>query len=129
MSTNRTQSCGCLAYKGEIKINEILNANIINYVSQKTFESCRFNDTGALARFDCYINEEYLIEFDGIQHFEYRDSGWDTEEKFQKTQEHDEYKNQWCKDNNIPLIRIPYTKLDTLCIEDLMLETTQFRVV
>jgi hypothetical protein len=33
------------------------------------------------------------------------------------------------KENNIPLIRIPYTKLSTLTIEDLMLETTQFRVV
>lgn len=37
--------------------------------------------------------------------------------------------NNICKNNNIPLIRIPYTKLDTLCINDLLLETTEFRVV
>lgn len=37
-------------------------------------------------------------------------------------------KNQWCKDNNIPLIRIPYTHLDKLIIEDLKLETTTFLV-
>ena len=35
-------------------------------------------------------------------------------------------KNQWCKDNNIPLIRIPYTHLNNLCIEDLILETSKF---
>ena len=75
------------------------------------------------------VNNTYLIEFDGSQHFFARRVDWNTEEKFQKTQEHDVYKNQWCKDNNIPLIRIPYTRLDTLCIEDLMLDTTTFRVV
>ena len=31
------------------------------------------------------------------------------------------YKNQWCKDNDIPIIRIPYTKLKTLNIDDLKL--------
>ena len=70
---------------------------------------------------------EFLIIALVQQHFHI--SGWNDEENFARVQAHDEYKNQWCKDNNIPLIRIPYTKLDTLCIEDLMLETTQFRVV
>ena len=125
----KTNSCGCLTSKGEMIITNILQRNNIIYEIQKTFETCRFDNTGALARFDFYINEEYLIEFDGIQHFEYRNSGWDTKEHFEKVQKHDDYKTQWCRENNIPLIRIPYTKLDTLCIEDLMLETTQFRVV
>jgi len=35
-------------------------------------------------------------------------------------------KNQWCKNNNIPLIRIPYTHLQNLCLEDLQLETSKF---
>jgi len=38
-------------------------------------------------------------------------------------------KNQWCKENNIPLIRIPYTHLKDLCIEDLLLETSNYVVV
>ena len=50
----------------------------------------------------------------------------DAEEQFKKTQEHDKYKNQWCKNNNIPLIRIPYTHLKDLCLEDLLLETSKF---
>ena len=80
--------------------------------------------------FDVYVikgnREQYLIEYDGRQHFE----GWSSSEENLKIQkERDNYKNQWCKENNIPLIRIPYTHLDNLCIEDLLLETTQFRVV
>ena len=52
-----------------------------------------------------------------------------TKENFKKTKEKDNYKNEWCKKNGIPLIRIPYTKLSSLTIEDLRLETTKFRVV
>lgn len=129
LTSGGTCSCGCNISRGEDKIAELLRLNQISFNTQYTFDLCRFPDTKAKAKFDFYINKKYLIEFDGIQHFEYKNSGWDTEEKFQKTMQHDRYKNQWCKENNIPLIRIPYTKLDTLCIEDLMLETTQFRVV
>ena len=70
---------------------------------------------------------QYLIEFDGKQHF--TSDGWDGEIGLQRNQEHDTYKNQWCKDNNIPLIRIPYTHYKDLCLEDLLLETTNWRVV
>ena len=30
------------------------------------------------------------------------------------------FKNNWCKINNIPLIRIPYTKFNTLTLNDLL---------
>lgn len=129
LTFGHVKSCGCLSSNGEEKISQILNDNNIIFQKQKTFNTCRFDDTNALARFDFYINEKYLIEFDGKQHFISGSGLYDNEKKFQQTQNHDAYKNQWCKDNNIPLIRIPYTKLDTLCLEDLMLETTQFRVV
>ena len=124
-----TKSCGCIKSHGERIIRELLNNNSIKFEQQKTFESCRFIDTNALAKFDFWINNNYLIEFDGRQHYlpsKYNNQGWNTEEKFINTVEHDKFKNQWCKENNIPLIRIPYWKLDTLCIEDLLLETTQF---
>ena len=52
--------------------------------------------------------------------------GWDGEIGLQRNREHDAYKNQWCKDNNIPLIRIPYTHYEDLCLEDLLLETSKF---
>lgn len=48
------------------------------------------------------------------------------EEKLHLTQQYDEIKNQWCKDNNIPLIRIPYIHYNNLTIKDLLLETSKF---
>ncbi len=129
LTGGHTTSCGCSKSKGELSIYKLLESRNIFFTQQATFDSCRFKNTNALAKFDFYINNEYLVEFDGIQHFECTNYGWNTEEHFEKIQERDTYKNQWCKDNNIPLIRIPYTKLDTLTIEDLILETTQFRVV
>lgn len=129
LRTGKVRSCGCISSYGEECIATICRKHSLQYEQQKTFESCRFKDTGKKARFDFYINQSYLIEFDGVQHFICTDKDWNTLENFEQTQMRDAYKNQWCKDNNIPLIRIPYTKLDSLCIEDLMLETTQFRVV
>lgn len=127
-----TSSCGCLRSKGEEKIKIIFSNNQINYISQKTFPTC-VNDRGNLLKFDFYVftgTSHYCIEYDGDIHFDTNKShGWFTEEYREDMRKRDQYKNQWCKENNIPLIRIPYTKLDTLCIEDLMLETTQFRVV
>lgn len=123
---NRVSSCGCENSKGEFLIRQILLENNIPFETQKTFETCRLK-SGYKAKFDFYVNG-YCIEFDGKQHFQ-SVSFFGGEEQFQIQQERDAYKNQWCKENNIPLIRIPYTKLDTLCLEDLMLETTQFRVV
>jgi hypothetical protein len=116
--------------KGEIKITALLTANNISFIREATFGTCLFEDTGYPARFDFYINDKYLIEFDGEQHFNPNSGYWKMEDGwFEKIQARDKFKNDWCKENNIPLIRIPYTKLDTLCIEDLMLETTEFRTV
>ena len=129
LKRGHTQSCGCETSSfGEKYIKNLLNQFNIEYATEQTFKTCYFPDTKQYARFDFYINQKYLLEFDGIQHF-IATGGWSTEEHLEQTKKHDEFKNQWCKDNNIPLIRIPYTKLNTLCIEDLLLETTQFRVI
>ena len=121
-----TLSCGCLRMShGEYKISQLLTKANIPYETEKQFNTCKFSN-GNYARFDFYVNNKYLIEFDGIQHYQKIDYFTDN---LNETQKRDLFKNQWCKDNNIPLIRIPYTELDTLCIEDLLLETTQFRVV
>ena len=68
-----------------------------------------------------YVNNKYLIEYDGEQHFK-KDSIFN----YEYTHKHDLMKTQWCKENNIPLIRIPYTHYNDLCIEDLLLETSKF---
>lgn len=100
----------------------------IVFEQQKTFNNCRFEESNYLARFDFYVDNKYIIEYDGEQHYWRTKHGWNTIETFQDTQKRDAFKNNWCKENNIPLIRIPYTHLKELKIEDLMLETSKFSV-
>ena len=65
-----------------------------------------------------------MIEFDGNQHF-------DKSSKYYSDliPIRDNIKNQWCKDNHIPLIRIPYSHLNKITLSDLLLEKTIFRKV
>ena len=116
-------SCGCLnSSNGVIKIIELLNKNNIPFETEKYFSDCK--DMNSLP-FDFYINNQYIIEFDGIQHFEPIEY-FGGEKEFQKRQKHDQIKNEYCKKNNISLIRIPYNHLNNLCLEDLLLETSSF---
>jgi hypothetical protein len=51
-----------------------------------------------------------LIEYQGEQH--YRPKGYfGGEDKYNQQLINDQIKRQYCKDNNIKLIEIPYTKL------------------
>lgn len=77
--------------------------------------------------FDFYINDSYIIEFDGAQHYRSMDF-FGGEEGLNYNQTHDKLKNEYCRNHNIPLIRIPYWKLKTLNIKDLQLETTKYLV-
>ena len=114
-----TKSCGCLKQSyGSYKIEQILLKNNIPFEKEKTFETCRFPNSNALARFDFFVNG-ILIEFDGKQHYEYI-GGYFTYNDFQNLQKRDEYKNKWCKENNIPLIRIPYFDEDKITDEYIM---------
>lgn len=116
LASKEIKSCGCLQQSyGSYKIEQILIENNIIYEKEKTFNSCRFPESGVLARFDFYI-DGVLIEFDGKQHYEWV-KGYYSFEDFQNLQKRDEYKNQWCKQNSIPLIRIPYTDEHLLNIE------------
>lgn len=93
--------CSCKSSKGEERINKFLNLNQIVFIREKRFDDCR--DVKPLP-FDFYIPENNLIiEFDGRQHFENvynRD--------YETIKKHDAIKNQYCKDNNIDILRIPY---------------------
>ena len=120
-------SCGCLRMShGEYKIAQLLAEANIPYETEKIFDTCIYTNTGNHARFDFWVNNEYLIEFDGIQHFpEQPNTFYGNVEDIQKK---DVYKNNWCKNNNIPLIRIPYTHLTKLELKDLLLKTSKFIV-
>ena len=125
---NKQESCGCLTEsKGARKIKQILYENNINFYQEKTFSELKFLDTNHMARYDFYLPDyNCLIEYDGIQHFKSGNGAYDNEEKFKKTQEHDLIKNMWAKENHFYLIRIPYTHLDFLSLEDLLPKTSNF---
>lgn len=125
--SGNTKSCGCKKNKsfGEEKIIQILNKNNISFIREYT--PININNLSFKPRFDFYLPfQNILIEYDGIQHFKKGNGYYDNEKKFKITQNHDNIKNQWCRDNNIPLIRIPYTHYNDLCLEDLLLETSKF---
>ena len=127
LQIGETMSCGCLNSKGEFKVSNVLLENNIEFVKQKSYPDLRSSKFGIL-RFDFYIPEgNYLIEYDGQQHFK-AGSGWDTEDHFEKVKRNDKIKNEYCKRNGITLIRIPYTHYDNICIEDLVPETSKFVV-
>lgn len=128
-SMKKVQSCGqCINShnsKGEEKIKQLLIDNNYNFETEKIFDDCYFNTKGR-CRFDFYINNQYLIEYDGRQHYIKDKNGFGSD--LDNIQKRDKYKNQWCKEHNIPLIRIPYTAYEELTIEDLQLETSKFLI-
>ncbi len=103
----------CNLHKGESRIKEFLDIKNIYYVTEKKFDDCK--DKSYL-RFDFYLPVFNLcIEYDGQQHYEAHSFSADqTEITKQKnlidTKYRDNIKTQYCKDNNINLIRIPYWK-------------------
>ena len=126
LRNGHTVSCGCERMShGELTIANLLKQNDIPFEQEKIFFKFA-NDH--VAKFDFYINNKYIIQYDGQTHYNYNLHGWHNQEQLKKQQERDIIKNQWCKDNNIPLIRIPYYHLKDLCIEDLLLQTSNFIV-
>ena len=109
---NGTGCPHCQQSKGEKYIAKWLESRNINYVYQKKFSTCL--DKKQLP-FDFYLPEFNLcIEYDGVQHFKPIDFANKGEEwaieQFHIVQYHDSIKNQYCEDNNIYLLRIPYFK-------------------
>ena len=94
----------CNKSNGENRIELWLSKNNISYISQYRFPDCV--DKYPLP-FDFYIVTGKCIEFDGIQHFEPVER-FGGQKALEYTQRHDRIKNEYCKVNNIPLLRIPY---------------------
>ena len=120
------KSCGCPSCsesKGEKRCKEILTIINIPHDRQYTFDDL-IGIGGGLLRYDIPVfwDEEktqlrMLIEYDGEFHFKkyYEDDGFET------LQIHDQMKNEYCKNNNIPLLRIPYWEFDK--IEEIVRKT------
>ena len=126
LKNGHTKSCGCIRTSfGEERISQLLYEQQLPFAREYTFNELRF-DSGKLARFDFAVfnldgSLSHLIEYDGAQHYMYSDKGWCTEATYNKTRQHDLIKNEFCKQKRIPLIRIPYSVLSEITINDLLI--------
>lgn len=113
----RTGCPRCRASKGERKVREYLQK--YNFI----FEEQKIIPCGGhrVLRFDFYLeksNKKYAIEYNGIQH--YQPVKWfGSEQAFLKQQQCDKDKAEYCKNNDIILIKIPYND-ETLLNSDLL---------
>lgn len=110
------KTCGCSISSGEKNISKILKENNFKFVEQKSFRDLYVYSVQNCLKFDFFVNDEYIIEYDGEQHYS-------TEKRFHKEPTmmisaiyRDFLKNIYCFEKNIPLIRIPF------CIDDITKE-------
>lgn len=97
----------CNESKGERKIRLWLEEHNIPYERQYKIEDCR--DKKSLP-FDYYLPTiNKMIEYDGKQHFEPIEH-FGGQDAFEIRVKHDNIKNEYCKNNGISLLRIPYYK-------------------
>lgn len=82
-------------------------------------------------RFDIAVYNEkgvsYFIEYDGPQHKKEVEE-WGGAEELKERQFRDDEKNNWCRKNNFPLIRIPYSNSLKLSLADLIPDSSSFLI-
>lgn len=101
----------CNESKGEKKIAEYLTNNKINFTSQYTFNDCTYKRK---LPFDFFLDDKNTcIEYQGKQHYVPIDY-FGGRDNFDIQCKRDKIKVDYCKDNNITLIKIPYTDFDNI---------------
>lgn len=111
IKSNHIKSCGCISASSmESYIEKILIENNVDYKSQYTFDDC-LSDNGKRLRFDFAITKGdelfCLLEYDGEQHYK-SVPFFGGDRDFENRKRRDQIKNEYCKSNNILLIRLPY---------------------
>lgn len=123
LTSGNTKTCGRCHINGSLgenKIRNILNENGIIFEEQKTYNDLYVLDCYHKLKYDFYVDNKYIIEYDGEQH--YKDViNWNKRSSYKQRQLYDYIKNRYCFDHNIPIIRIPYWVYDTICLDDLVL--------
>lgn len=111
---NGTVACECFHTRsaGEMLIEKYLIDHEIDYNSEQTFQNLVGIGSGLL-RYDFAILKDnqiiQLIEFDGDQH---KEIGYFNEDG--RVFKHDDIKNIYAKENNIPLLRIPTKDINNI---------------
>jgi len=112
----------CAFSKGEKKIQDLLEKNLINF--EREYKINDLSDTNSL-RFDFAVFKDngelsHLIEYDGQQHFK-PVSYFGGQKRFEDQIKKDKLKNEYCTKNKIKLIRIKYDEFDKINIKKLLL--------
>ena len=122
VTSGHVSSCGCAKSLGENRIKNILEDNKICFKKEYAFSDLVSKNNGYL-RYDFVIFQDNhiarLIEFDGPQHQRPYD-GFGGVESFLIQQENDALKNQYALSHNIPLVRIPYSKRNSITLDDIL---------
>ena len=109
----RCSMCAKSISQLEEKIMKYLDELGVEYIKEYSIYNCR--DILPLP-FDFYlVNYGKIIEVDGEGHFKpvhfNNISLEDAKKTYDKTVQHDKIKTEYCKKNNIPLLRIPYWEI------------------
>lgn len=113
LKSGHTTSCGCIHSKGEKKIRDILNSLNIKFQTEYIFPELpdrRFD----FVIFDKDNRIKFVIEYDGKQHFSFVNTWHQSQEEFIQAQKRDQEKTDFCLNNKLNLIRIPYYDYDKL---------------
>lgn len=99
------------ASRGEIKIEEILTQNGLSFAQEYTFPDLN-SFSGHPLRFDFAVFDDsgdidFLIEYQGIQHYEPK-SKFGGMTGLRKQQANDMKKREYCRAHGIKLVAIPY---------------------
>ena len=112
-----------LSSRGEIKIHEILAAAGLIFKEEYSFEGLN-SPNGRPLRFDFAIfdddgNLDFLIEYQGKQHYEASQKFGGKRGLYQQ-QFNDNKKRRFCALNDIKLIGIPYTEENLISYDYIM---------
>ena len=100
--------------KGERVISEYLDDVGLPYIREYKFDDLMYRNP---LRYDFAVfdpdtlNLEHLIEFDGVHHYE-PITYWGGSRLFKEIKIRDKLKDHYARANSIPLLRIPYYRID-----------------
>ena len=101
----------CIETRGEKIIRRKLESKKISIISQYRFKDCKNKNP---LRFDFYLPDyDICIEYHGRQHYEPVEF-FGGKKNFNEQRKRDKIKEKYCKENNIPLLVIPYWEFDNI---------------
>lgn len=106
----------CIISKGELKIQNFLLENKISFQAQYVINlglSLFGRDNIKVDFYIEYKNKKYIIEYNGIQHYEYI-KHFHQENGFESQKMRDARLGEWCKHNKVKLIEIRYDQFDDI---------------